>query len=372
MVKVVFLLTGNECRNGPVHGDTLRGNIGMSGTDQTTILVSEYLASQGIQVTIAAPNGATPGTTIRGVVYTNMKFDGIQDPTFDVFVNTLWFQDFDSLPIKVTKAVVSWIHVPYVFGVDELKEWTTRDGLKYGVVHLSEWCKKLNTETAKHVTHDVIQHVIPNPIATEIAREVDDEGISRVQRDCVFHGAWSRGGHVALRVMKELGWHDSKMHVCDYLMGRPNDPMIQSFGSVGKRDVFRQISKADYFIYPLAREDGETHKDTFACVVAEAMAMGAIVLTYPVAALPETYQDTCFWLPFPQGIQDMDHMLHAPLSKDPVMVECNHIVESLRFLEANPSLKQMMREKAKAFVLSKYNPEEVGKKWVALIQELIA
>lgn len=371
-LKIVFILTGNECRNGPVNGQTLRGSVGGSGTDQTTILVAEHLAKVGHDVYIAAPNSGTPGAVINGVTYTTMAFDAVADCTFDVLVNTLWFEDFHTLPIKVTKALVSWSHCPYLYGFDPIKKYITENGLKYGMVHLSQWSKRLNSGLAHSLAADVVEAVIPNPLMTDLINEVNAEAdeAQRQPRDMIFHAAWVRGGDQVIQTLRDLQWDDAKVHIFDYLMGNHHDPHIVSNGSKGKRGVLERISKCQYFLYPLVRHDGEMHKDTFACVVAEACAMGAIVVTYPVAALPETYNDVVHWLPFPDGVSDLEHLRNAPLSKDPALLDITHIKEAMTYLDTHPEVREAMRQRARQFVLDRYNPDRVGGLWEGFLAQL--
>jgi hypothetical protein len=52
-MRIAFILIGNSRRSNYLNGETLRyGGGGGSGTDTSTILVAEYLASQGNDVVI--------------------------------------------------------------------------------------------------------------------------------------------------------------------------------------------------------------------------------------------------------------------------------------------------------------------------------
>lgn len=367
-VRVVFFLTGNEHRNGQVNGNTIKEATGASGTDQTTIMVAEYLASlQHYDVTIASPNGGHPGSVINGVTYTNLQFMNVVDNVYDILINTLWFEDFQSLPIIINHAIISWCHCPYLYGFDKIKQMITTHSLKYGIVHLSQWCKNLNTCLAHALDPLVFEDVIPNPIMTDVVtqvwEEIDNGQIQRNERDFVFHAEWRRGGDLAVKVLDQLGWHDSKIYACDYLMRRPMSSQVCALGAIGKRQVFEYIAKCGYFLYPLVSPECEMHKDTFACVVAEACAMGAIVVTYPVAALPETYNDCCIWLDFPPDVSNPEHLVTQPLSHDPALNKVEHIIETIQKVDSNPTLKENIRTKAKEFVLSKYNIQVIGRKW---------
>lgn len=379
ILAIVFLLTGNEHRNGAVNGYTIRQGTGASGTDWTTILVAEHLAKLGHRVVISAPNGGEPGTCVNGVTYTNMQFDTIADRTFDVLVNTLWFEDFHTLPITVTRAFVSWCHCPYLYGFDPIKRMITAGGLRYGIIHLSEWSKKMNTRIAHDLAHDVTECVIPNPIPVDmcqqVLREVDAGLVVKREHDFIFHAEWIRGGQMACDIIGKLpehGWDNPRMMSCSYLMHRPHDRHIVPMGSLGKMDVLRAIARCGYFLYPLVNKpNAQMHKDTFACVVAEACALGAIVVTYPVAALPETYEDTCVWLQIPESCLDKHEIVNSTLSTDENLLETKHIFDTLNALDKDPERKARIRESARQRVFDLYNAERIGNMWQDYLENLV-
>lgn len=378
-VSIVFILTGNEHRNGAVNGYTIRQGTGASGTDWTTILVAEHLAKVGHRVVIASPNGGEPGSIINFVTYTNLAFDRINDRTFDVMVNTLWFEDFASLPINITRAVVSWLHCPYLYGFTPLQTLIRNNNLRYGIVHLSNWCKGLNTRIAHDLDPCVVEDVIPNPIATDMIQQVMDEvkrgEITKREEDFIFHAEWIRGGQMASEMISQLparGWDNPRMLSCSYLMHRPHDSHIVPMGSVGKIEVLRAIARSGYFLYPLVnKHNAQMHKDTFACVVAEACALGAIVVTYPVAALPETYDDTCAWLTIPESCRDKHDIVNAPLSTDEGLLETQHIFKKLDALKQDDALRSSIRSRAQQRVMELYNVERIGQMWEGFLARLV-
>ena len=71
--------------------------------------------------------------------------------------------------------------------------------------------------------------------------------------------------------------------------------------SADKATVFRRLQRASYFLYPLVLPNAAVHKDTFAVCVAEALALGVIVITYKVGALAELYPEGegIVYLPLP-------------------------------------------------------------------------
>lgn len=66
------------------------------------------------------------------------------------------------------------------------------------------------------------------------------------------------------------------------------DKRVELTIGMDKLGVLRAMRRASYFLYPLTLSPssdypGSVHKDTFALCVAEALAMGVIVVTWPVS-----------------------------------------------------------------------------------------
>ena len=125
-MRIVFTVIGNSRRSNYLNGENLRyGGGGGSGTDTSSIVVAEYLASQGHEVVLVTEalepkleeiykslgRDYTPGMKVRDVIYTNLNFDGVENKEFDVLINSLWFHKYNELPIKVTKALIYWNHM---------------------------------------------------------------------------------------------------------------------------------------------------------------------------------------------------------------------------------------------------------------------
>jgi glycosyltransferase involved in cell wall biosynthesis len=108
------------------------------------------------------------------------------------------------------------------------------------------------------------------------------------------------------------------------------------------------------------------------CVVAEALALGVIVITYPLGALPENYKDYCVWLDPPPGA-DFERMQTESLSKDEegTFKYTDSIVEKINYLEANPEIKAYYRYAGRQYILNNFNINKVGKMWENTINELL-
>ena len=392
-MRILFTVLGNSRRSNYLDGDTIRyGNGGGSGTDGSTIIVAEQLALQGHEVFILseklephleakyASNGIyfNPGKKIRGVTYSNFQLDGIENKEFDILVNSLWFHKYDDLPIKVTKALIYWCHMQWIYGIDESMNYAKKHNLKLGFVHISNWEREMNQPVIDRVRKlfpEVKTSLIGNPIMDEMVDEVMKTPPVRKSHKVVFHAAWARGGNVAVQAVRELGWADAEFHAFDYLMctHAHSDSFFRMHNGVDKKTLFTHIAESEYFIYPLYTPYKDVHKDTFSCVVSEAIALGAIPVTYPLGALSENFDGYCAWLDFPQGA-DGQKMQKEQLSRDEVGIfTCTaNIVEKINYLENNPSVKQDIRSRGKDYIFGKFNSAKIGNEWKYFIRDLIS
>jgi glycosyltransferase involved in cell wall biosynthesis len=392
-MRIAFIVIGNSRRSNYLNGFNLRyGNGGGSGTDTSSLLIAEHLANQGHEVVFVTEKlepqleadyqkrgrKYVPGESFYGVKYTNMDFDGIENKTFDILVSMLWFHDYDKLPITVTKSLIYWSHMQWVYGIDQITNFVKNNNLSLGFVHISEWEKGMTgglTESIKNKEENVNVQIttIPNPIMDEMIEQVLSSNPRRKPHKFVFHAAWARGGNVAVEAVRELNFPDSEFHAFDYLMATHNhqDSFFNLHNGVDKKTLFTNIAESEYFIYPLYTPYQDVHKDTFSCVVAEAIALGAIVVTYPLGALPENFEGYCAWLDFPPDTNP-EQMQKEALTKDldGKFKITSNIVEKINFLEANPHIKNEIRQKGKEYIVSKFNVNTVGQMWDNLISKL--
>ena len=359
-MKLVFLLPGAEGRPKILNGDTIRyGGAPASGTDQSVIAVAEYLVKQGHDVTVVIHK--TDKQPCRGVNYTDFTYEGLENKEIDIIVSTLWFSEYNKLPFKVTKALLYWFHMAWVYGIEEMTQFCTQENIKLGFINVSEWARgqnKWSIDIGKDKLSNVLDVVIPNPIMIELVEEIQKEkNIIRKEKSTIFHAQYGRGGDVANRAVKELGWKE--MYRFDY-----TDPS----NGTDKKIIFEKLLESDYFIFPLYHPNGCVYKDTFSCAVAEAIAAGVIVVTYPLGAIPEYFSEGCSFLIFPHGT-DMDKMMTEKVTCDAQYMDYHgNIVENLKYLESNPEIKNSIREKSKDLIKNNFSIEIIGKKWDDLLK----
>jgi glycosyltransferase involved in cell wall biosynthesis len=392
-MRIIFTVIGNSRRSNYLNGDTLRyQGGGGSGTDTSSIVIAEYLASQGHEVVFVSEalepmledtykklgRDNTPGKKVRGVIYTNLNLDGVDNKEFDIIINSLWFAKYKELPITVTKAIIYWNHMQWIYGIQEIIDYAKENNLKVGFINISEWEKNMNQgtiEAAKNQIPDIKQTLIPNPIMDDMINEVLDSNPIRKPHKFIFHAAWARGGNVAIDAVRKLNYPDTEFHAFDYLMATHahQDPFFKMHNGVDKKTLFTHLAESEYFIYPLYTPYQDVHKDTFSCVIAEAIALGCIPITYPLGALPENFEGHCIWLDAPPGSKSFEEMNKESLSKDlnGIFKNTDNIVEKVKYLEANPQIKEELRQKGKQYILDSFNADKVGSMWVNFINQLI-
>lgn len=393
-MRIAFILIGNSRRSGYLDGETLRaGGTGGSGTDTSVVLVAEQLAAAGHEVVVTsdklepgleeayARDGRhfNSGRIVNGVQYCDIAFTGVANKDFDVLVNMLWFEAYESLPITVSKAVIYWCHMQWIYGIAALIKYAQTRNLKLGFVHISAWEKSMNDSIVQMANAylPVQTTLIPNPIADDVVTAVLAENIVRKKHNFIFHAAWARGGDVALEVVRSLPYPDKEFRAFDYLMTLP--PATEAFffphDSADKFTLYRQLAEAEYFVYPLYTPYQDVHKDTFSCVVADAIALGCTPVAYPLGALPENFEGYCQWVDLPAGV-DQATMQAEPLSKDLAgkfksAEAVNNLASAVEHLEHNPALKDKIKTTGAQFVLDKCGTAKVGGMWCDWLKTLI-
>lgn len=390
-MRIAFIVLGNSRRSNYLNGHTIRyGGGGGSGTDSSSIVAAECLAKAGHEVVFAfdqleplleqSYEKFVPGTEINGVKYTfRQTFEGIEDKNFDVLISSLWFSEYESMPIKVTKGLIYWSHMQWVYGIDEIIRYVNANNLSLAFVNISLWQKEMVQGCIDVMRQRVPMFkevLIPNPIMEDIIEKVEELNIVRKPHKFIFHASWARGGNVAHEIVKRLPFEDKELHAFDYLMTIHDhrDSFFHIHQGVDKYSLFQHLAESEYFLYPLYTPYQDVHKDTFSCVVAEAIAMGAIVLTYPLGALPENFNDYCVWVNPPAGMtqEDLLNMQKESLSKDIEGRFKNNeeaFIEKINYLENNPQEKEKYK-KGKSYIIDKFSTEKVGKMWNDLVNEL--
>lgn len=376
-MRLLFLVTGNGSRSNFVNGELMRyGEAGLSGTDTSAILVAEYLAAQGHEIVLAVEKSDdnlinerrergftfTPGDVVRGVTYTYLDLEGIENKTFDILINCLWYGEYNTLPATITKAVCYWCHLAWMYYLHELKDYAAKNNLKVGYINISEWAKghhQDNINFLKSNLPNVEVVTLPNAMTTDVMQEVLDLKLERKPKKVIFPAQWSRGGDVALRAVKELGW-EADFKSFDY---------VNLSNGIDKKTLFTELATSDYFIFPQFTPPENVYKDVHSCAVGEAIGMGVVVVSYPLGSHEEYYGNHYIKLDFPPDI-DMEKMMSERVTAEPKMDYTDNIVKIVKFLEDNAHIKDHLREKGKSYISENFNISKIGPKWETFLTKL--
>ncbi len=152
------------------------------------------------------------------------------------------------------------------------------------------------------------------------------------------------------------------------------DPFFVAHNGVDKLTLYRHLAEAEYFLYPLYTPYNDVHKDTFSCVVADAIALGCTPVTYPLGALPENFDGYCHWVPFPAAANPQVMQTEA-LSRDEAGIfageeAVQNFVDAVDYLENNTALKDKVKTTGAEFIIDKLNAAKIGGMWAAFLQQL--
>lgn len=361
-MRIAILLPGNVGRSGELSGYNIRyGGTGSSGTESSIIYVAEYLVQQGYEVVISSEKCDNP-IIDRGVRYTDFTFKSIDHKEFDTLISCLWFKDYDSLPIKVNKSIIYWYHLAWGYSVNEIKEFAIKNNLRISAVSVSNWAKKFNDDfnIVLDFNKSLVTSIIPNPVAVDLVEETLKSNFQKKKRKVIFHAQWSRGGDVAKKACDNMGWTNLDFKSFDYV----NDKK-----GVDKKTLFKEIYDSEYFIFPQLTHGKLVYKDTFSLSVAEAIALGVTVITYPLGALPEYFGDYCEFLDFPPG-SNIASLNKDRVSEDPSLNYTLNIEQKLRFFDDNPDLLIEKRKLGIDYIRNNFSINKIGPMWIDLLKKL--
>lgn len=348
-------------------GESARtGGSAVSGTHQSFVLAAEYVAKY-TQHSIYFLNNCN-NKAYKGVNYVDHQSRLPSDIHTVVVPN--WISHLPLNNVNSIKHFVVWYQCPgYTQQVHNIiGTLVTHNRARISFVHISDWSTK-NVMTVFQNFFPLYQTPkIPNPLMTDCLPANIDFSAAR-PNNTIFIALWERGADVAERCWNKLKLESPGGKWGEFLKLDYNGASASP--KADKTVVFNSYTQARYFIYPLINpKNGLIHRDTFGCVVAEAIACGVEVLTYPVAALREYYDGLVTWIPFPPATT-------TSTIDDPIPTPCvpqlgwesqdEHIMRLIKEIDANYDSRESLRRERAAKVVEMFNPESCLKPWASMM-----
>lgn len=373
-MHILFIISGTSARKHFWNGHTIRyGGVGVSGTDQSAVLYAEYLASQGHIVHYVSET-CQRGTVYNDVLYSNLYPNDTS--IYDAIVTTCNLPIPPQITFPNVKSLIIYCQcnvIPSGAQLDMFKQ--RHPDCRIRVVHVSEWGRQSTRDTCPHYDRYIDKDVvIYNPLMMDVLSKVP---IFKKPKTFAFHAVWERGGNVAQEVFNRLGWErqGGKILAVDYDTGSKIMTTQKSILSeekkisADKNEIAKLLAMADYFVYPLINSNPTyvdlIHKDTFGCCVAEALAMGVIVITWPVGAIPELYGGYAQFADFPSNsnIQSLKgtHVTVDPTLRSEEAIES--ILNVVNALENNPDMKEQIRKAGIEYARKTFDTSALGHLW---------
>ena len=345
------------------------GGVGVSGTEQTMVLIAEELVKRGHFVEIYSPSANT--IQCNGVNYS----DKLETKNSTIVVIPPWFSgNFKRAQFPNIKKLFIQFHL--IGDSDSKALFEQNSDIVVEGVFPSNWAMMA---TKRFLPEKMKLHVINNPLMTDLVDKMPAGNASR-GLTFVWAASFERGGPTTERVFNEM--NGSRLYIMNYdthaSIGPHEGPNIVFGKSGDKLTVLKAMQQSSYFLYPLSLPmehkhwGGYVNKDTFACCVAESLAMGTIVVTWKVAALPELYPEGegIVYIPFPktanlQALQSTDH----PIKDESLLSDeaISNIKTTISNLESDPARVAELRAKGEKWSREHYRVEVIGKAWDAII-----
>jgi glycosyltransferase involved in cell wall biosynthesis len=365
MLSICFFIGSCDDRSGEWNGEIIRtGGVGVSGSDTSFILMAEFFALKGHNVSLVA-SSCKENTKVNNVTYlkTPCKYtDILVIPPSDEFLNYEW---------ENIKTLIIWCHMQHTFSQESfnkiIKKFPTS---KIVVNYMNQFTKRATNIYSPHTGYFINDEFFaPNPLLDNLL----SNQIIKIPNSFIFNTSFRRGGEVMLNIFNKLPYENKSLVLCssykDELKDLNNQSNIKILNSLDKKTLYENLSRSEYFIYPLVaplNQGANLHKDTFCCAIAEALANEVIVLTFPVGGLPELYENTLIYLPFPDISKSSFHLSDYHSSASELYSDdfYNSVVSIIEFLNKNPKYKELIKRRGKELVNTKFNINTIGDIWL--------
>jgi glycosyltransferase involved in cell wall biosynthesis len=307
-------------------------NTGYSGTETALLEVGHYLVQRGHTVILTGFN-ITTKYTADGMTYIpheqllEQKSQYLSNLDFfcPIFYVHIDHHQNDILNELDPQKTFIWIWMQCNVQHYPLTAYFER-GFRMCASFLSPFVEQFYD---KSMFHSCV--TIGNAIGTHFLQEVQTP--QQKKGRWVFHASYERGGDIANLVFhlvqKTKPEVAKSLHYASYDTvdhNKSNDQNDVHFhGSLGKRDIASLLSSADYFVYPLVLPSGLVHHDTYGSVMLEALASGAIVVTWNIACIPSVYHDYVIGI-----TPTWDDSMYDPFS---IFGTVNHYMNSYHAIE---------------------------------------
>lgn len=352
-MEILFYIPYDHNSHTRWDGETIRtGGAGVSGSHQSMVLVAEWLAMTNDRWSVYIYNYC-PNKEYNKVKYIDNLEAAYNVSTVIVpsFAYSLAF--LNKFP-KLQRVII-WYHCHFVLQMHDLPRHLIVDA-----VHLSDWSQRqvLSNSPDHRIRH---HYQIPNALMTDV---LPPYNTAYRPPDAIFTPCYERGGLVAERVWSLL------KHQHPDIWGQI---IIKNYTSqeaqYDKRSLYALQSNVRYFIYPLVLPTYCVHRDTFGCCVAEAIASGVEVISYPIGALPQHYGDMIHYIPLPNGLTpefiNSGYFINVPELFADAQVKV--IADFLCSLHATYDQRRKQREINAQIVKQRFNIKNIGPSWTHLI-----
>ena len=321
------------------NGTLIREGVGVSGTETNHILIAEAMAEHGHDVYYISQS-VVPGRD-RNVMYVQSPpKDNLFDVVFDTFRMCVL-----KYPVRTAHLIITMHHQTFDLGIrlpNDLYRLQKITGYKkLTFTTPSSWAKE-----SFHYHNPPLSifptYVIGNAIADAIADI--PQSISTIRKShFVFSSSFERGGTQFNQIFDQLPIPSKTRTVCSYYSP-------DGLSSLGKKELYSELDRADYCLFPLVFPNGKIHKDTFNCSCMEALSRGTICVAPKIRPLTSIYEDKVVWVDLPLGhhpdVNGPGDVIDPTFLSDHYI---NSFVQRIMSLEDNHEQKTHLRIKGLEF-----------------------
>ena len=370
--NVLFFIFGHDgdmYNNVRWNGNSVRHSIkGFSGTHQSIIATAELLVNLGFNVFISSSD-CIPNTIVNNVKYVTYNGCNAIIDKIDTIIIPGWLYPPHQVKLDHIKNLIIWCHTKVFPPEEEIKLFKRKyPHCKIHINTITTFTHRVldsHFEYYKKYADKVVQ--IRNPLVLDMIQPV----LHKKPHSFIFPASFDRGGTLACNVFDRLNFEDKGLTICSYVGSDIGINLKDTYevGTLGKLDLFRTLSKTEYFLYPgISSVTSRIIKETDSCIVAECLLHEVIVFAFPVGGLYENYKDNVVWIPIPKGYEYMQNTedSHVP---DIINENLLKTIEDLIYqIDSDPIRKMELRKKGREFVRIQRDAKTISNQLLDLIK----
>jgi FkbM family methyltransferase len=319
------------------NGNTARYTTGISGSHNGHMYLAEGLAAANNEVIMVSTKNNIIEDIYNGVQYMNLSNFTHTKCSYIIIMNNIQSLEILNYITQYEKLLIIMQNDLCYISTD----FVNIDLSKILICYISEFAKTniLRVQPFLQKYDNILLH---NSIDMNDILQIKSHNNHNRDNYICYFACIDRGYTLVLEILKKLDNYKllTNNYYTDNIYTNLDKNIIVTENK-SKYEIFKNISKSKYFIYPLINlEDNHIHYDTFAYVVLEALLLGTIVIAPKIQVFVELYGDAVCYIDTSELIPEEQLLSWGWYNYKFGYPMIDRYVEKVKLLDNDPELRK--------------------------------